>query len=404
MKVGVGYSDNPDTAEAGREVAEAALRQAGRSSPCDLVLLFGTARHDASNLRKAVVSVLGEDAIIVGGGAVGAIGNERFGYAGDQVILAAVWLDGATFKFFAEGGLDNDEVIAGARLGQQLADAGITPETPVTMFYDAIDQSKGYLRLVMATYLIEGIHKGLGFPPNMLGAGLQGDYMCTPTRQYVGDKVGEHHALALTFGGNVRVDTVVLHGCRPATGYYTVTKADRQTILEIDGQPALPFVLSLMGSGAVADDLPFFLIFGVNKGDKWGDFDERVYANRLCLAVDKERNGIVMFEPDMVEGTEFQIMQRSLDLDYMAPKLESLFAGLAGREPVLALYIDCAGRAAGYAGMELEDAVVVQQVANKYKVPLLGLYTGVEIAPVLGRSRGLDWTGVFALFSVSCKK
>ena len=40
------------------------------------------------------------------------------------------------------------------------------------------------------------------------------------------------------------------------------------------------------------------------------------------------------------------------------------------------------------------------QQAVAGKVPLLGLYTGVEIAPVEGRSRGLDWTGVFCLLSV----
>ena len=145
--------------------------------------------------------------------------------------------------------------------------------------------------------------------------------------------------------------------------------------------------------------LGFFLTFGVNKGDKWGDYDEDAYANRLCLAVDKEREGLVMFEPDMVEGTEFQIMYRSLDLDYIAPKLESLFARLDGRRPVFALYINCAGRAAGYAGSDLEDALEIQRAVAD-RVPLLGMYTGVEIASVRGRPRGLDWTGVFCLFSV----
>lgn len=402
MKVGVGYSDNPDTAAAGREAAEAALKQAGVSAPCDLVLLFGTARHDAANLRETVVSVLGNQAPVVGGGAVGAISNERFGYAGDQMALAAVWLNGATCEFFSEGDLDKDEAIAGARLGKQLARAGVAPDTDMLLFYDAIDRTRGDMRMVMATYLLEGLQKGLGFLPNLVGAGLQGDFMCTPTGQFVGGTVGAHHAMALTFGGEVRVDTAIMHGCRPATGYYTVTGADRQTILEIDGRPALPFILSILGPNSIADDLPFFLIFGMNKGDKWADFDERVYANRLCLAVDKERDGIVMFEPDMVEGTEFQFMQRSIDLDYMEPKIESLFQGLGDREPVFALYIDCAGRAAGYAGLDMDDARVVQRVVNN-RVPLLGLYTGVEIAPVMGRSRGLDWTGVFTLFSVPGK-
>ena len=34
------------------------------------------------------------------------------------------------------------------------------------------------------------------------------------------------------------------------------------------------------------------------------------------------------------------------------------------------------------------------------RAPILGIYTGVEIASIMGRPRGLDWTGVFCLFSV----
>ena len=105
-----------------------------------------------------------------------------------------------------------------------------------------------------------------------------------------------------------------------------------------------------------------------------------------------------MFEPDMVEGTEFQVMYRSLDLDYMKPRIENLFDRLCGREPVFALYINCAGRAAGYGGIDLEDALVVQSTVAG-RAPILGIYTGVEIASVRGRPRSLDWTGVFCLFS-----
>lgn len=399
MRAGVGYSDNPETAEAGRQAVREALEQAGRNDPCDLVMLFATARHDAEVLRRAVADIVGERVPIVGGGAVGAISNHAYGYAGDQIVLALFWLEDTACDIITEGGLTGSETDVGRRLGKKLAEHGVTPESQVFLFYDAIDRTQGGIRMVMATYLLAAVEESLGFLPALNGAGLQGDYLLTPTRQWLGDAVGEHHALALIFSGAVRVDTVIMHGCRPATGYYTVTKADRQTILEINGEPALRFMDRLLGSAITPDAYPFFLIFGVNKGEKWSEFDENSYASRLCLAIDKEREGIVMFEPDMAEGTEFQVMYRSLNLDYMAPKMEQLFENLGDREPVFALYIDCAGRAAGFGGIDLEDAVVVQKTVEG-RVPLLGIYTGVEIASVMGRPRGLDWTGVFCLFSV----
>ncbi|MDR3255675.1 MAG: FIST C-terminal domain-containing protein [Synergistaceae bacterium] len=399
MHAGVGYSDNPDTASAGASAAMNALRDAGRDDPCDIVLLFSTSRHDASTLRDAVASVVGPSVGIFGGGAVGAITNDRFGYAGDQIAMACLWLDDVRADILVEGGLLYGEMEVGRRLGQRLAGSGATPESPVILFYDAIDRTGGNMRLIMATYILAGIEETLGWLPNLNGAGLQGDYAATPTMQWVGDGIAQHQAIALLFSGDVRVDSVIMHGCRPATRYYTVTKTDEQVILEINERPALEFVDELLGGAISPEDYPFFLIFGVNKGDKWGNFDENSYANRLCLGIDRERGGIVMFEPDMVAGTDFQIMYRSLDLGYMQPRIDGIFADIGNRKPVLAVYINCAGRAAGYGGVDMEDAVMVQKTVAG-RAPVLGIYTGVEIASVEGRPRGLDWTGVFCLFSV----
>lgn len=399
MRVGVGYSELPDSAAAGTQAAREALRRAGRQDSPDLALLFSTARHDATTLRRAVAGVLGESTPIAGGGAAGAITNDRFGYAGDQVGLAAFWLRRSRYALLDEGGLDQDEEKAGERLGAKLAALGAGPDSPVLLFYDAIHRAGKGMRLIMATPLLRGMEKALGFLPDLNGAGLQGDHQGSPFPQWTGQGMAEHHALALLFSGDVRVHSIIMHGCRPATGYYTVTRADHQTILEIDGRPAIDFMSDLLGPTVPPQAWPFFLILGVNRGDIWGPFDENNYASRLCLGLDPDRNGLVMFEPDMVEGTRFQIMYRSLDLDYMVPRIEQTFDALDGRTPVFALYIDCAGRAAGYAGVDLEDAVVVQKTVAG-RVPLLGLYTGVEIASIRGRPRGLDWTGVFCLFSI----
>ena len=405
MFVGVGYSDTPDSLTAGRLAAAEALQRAMRQKP-DLVLLFATARHDAHALRQAVLEVMGPQTAIVGGGAIGVITNDNYGYSGDQVGLAALWFDRARCDLVVEETLAGAEHQAGQRLGQALRRYGVQQHSPVALFYDAIDRSHGDVRLAMATYLLEGLAQGLGFLPDLVGAGLQGDYTLSSTFQWTGSGVEQHKALALAFTGDVQLNHVIMHGCRPATGYYTVTRAEGQTILEINHQPALAFMDKLLQGAVPVEQYPFFLIFGVNKasgGAKWDAFDEKNYASRLCLAIDQERSGIVMFEPDMVEGTEFQIMYRSLELDYMKPRLDALFAELQGRKPVFALYINCGGRAAGYGGSELEDALEVQAAARG-KVPLLGMYSGVEIGAVKGRPQGLDWSGVFCLFSIPAQE
>ncbi|MDR0310455.1 MAG: response regulator [Acidobacteriota bacterium] len=398
MKVGIGYSDNPDTAAAGTQAIQMALSKGEREDSCDFVLLFATARHDQYTLREAVAGAAGASTPVYGGGAAGIITNDYYGYAGDQVAAACVWLDGVECKTLIERGLNKSEEETGIRLGRRLSEIGTGPQSPVMLFYDAFDTSDNGVRMLMATWLLEGIKKGLGFLPDLTGAGLMGDHICTPAGQFVDGEIDKYTATAFAFSGDIRVDSVIMHGCRPATGYFTVTKAQGPVILEINGKPAIRFIDELIESAVEPEEYPFFLIFGVNHGDRWGEYDEDYYASRLCLAIDKDRGGIVMFEPDMIEGTEFRLMFRALDLDYIPPKIEKAFDDLGEREPVFAIYIDCAGRCSGYGGMGMEDAPVIQK-AVAGRAPVLGLYTGVEIASIGGRPRGLDWTGVFCLFS-----
>ncbi|MDR0327293.1 MAG: hypothetical protein LBI05_03245, partial [Planctomycetaceae bacterium] len=337
MKVGVGCCDHPETTAAGFYAADQAILQAGRTDPCDLVLLFSTDQHDPFVLREAVMAVVGDSVPIYGGGTAGVITNEYFGYAGDQIGVACIWLDGVKCEVLVEGGMKKSEEETGIRLGHRLAQEGTTPETPVMLFYDAVDRTQG-LRLLMATYLLDGIEKGLGFLPNLSGVGMIGDIGCGASSQWTGNSVSESNAIALAFSGNIRMDCVILHGCRPSTQYYTVTKAAGPVILEINGKPAIQFLDELFESSISPEQYPFFLIFGINHGNRWGKYNEDDYASRLCLAIDKASGGIVMFEPDMVEGTEFQIMFRSLEHGYIKPKIDKVFADLDDREPVFGMY------------------------------------------------------------------
>ncbi|MGF7002705.1 PAS domain S-box-containing protein [Lachnospiraceae bacterium PFB1-21] len=397
MRVAVGYGDNPEGYQAAKAACINALEKSQNVQKPDVALLFHTAALTEKEVRRGVTETIGE-ILIYGGGTVGVITNDIFGYAGNQVGVALFWLEDSCLDVLSLGNLSEGEAGVGKELGEKLRGQGVTRESSLMLFYDAVNAKQG--GIIMATYLLEGLKKGLGFMPELVGAGLQGDHMCAPVKQFLGERITESEAMTLSFSDDIAIDNVIMHGCEPASTYFTVTKAEEQTILEINGEPAIPFIEKALGGRIHAEQFPFFLIFGINHGEDWAPYDENNYASRLCLGIDKERAGIVMFEPDMQEGTRFQIMYRSLKLDYMRPKVRELFSpeNLEGKEPLFALYIDCAGRCAGYSGKDLEDAVVIQEEIGD-KVPLLGLYTGVEIAPIGGQSRGLDWTGVLCLVS-----
>lgn len=398
-RAGVGYSENARSFEAGAEAAREALAGLG-GAPCDLLLVFSTSKHDPRALRDGLRSAAGPGPRLAGGYAVGAMTAHQLGYDGFQVGVAALSL-GPGLEIHAEKGLVRREREVGRALGEALARSGRAGSSSALLFYDSVDRTTGRFKLNMATPLLAGMGETLPAWPRLAGAGLVGDMQCRETFQWLDDEVMQHSAMALLLPGDVQLDTVILHGCRPASDYHTITRADGAVVLEIDGRPALDVIADLLGkdSGKSWREYSFFVTLGVNRGDKYGPFQEDLYANRLCLGVDKERKGLVMFEPDLVPGSEFQLMARSMDLDYVSRRvLELLRRVEATRKPFFALYIDCAGRASAYSGADEEEAAEVQRALGG-RLPLLGLYSGVEIAGVGGKLQPLDWTGVFCVLS-----
>ncbi len=397
---GVGYSDNPKSADAGAEAAAAAMAEAGISS-CGLALLYSTEKHDPAQLRNGVRAVIGPSARLIGGYAVGIITRNRLGYEGHQVGVAVLASDSMEVDMFLEKGLPDNEYGVGLALGAQIRSREYRGEPNILLMYDAVNRSVAQgLALNLATPLVEGMSRALAPWPPTAGVGMMGSMQWNPTFQWFDDRIEQHSAMALVLSGGVRMDTIIVHGCKPASRYHTITKAEGPVVLEIDGKSALDAIADLLGSDSDKswEDYPLFVTLGVNKGDKFGPFKEDEYANRLVMAVDQKRRGLIMFENDLKPGFEVQLMRRSIDFDYIARRADELLGRLENRTPFFALYIDCAGRASAYCGTEREEAEEVQRIIGA-RMPLLGMYSGVEIARVGQDMQALDWTGVLCVFS-----
>ena len=398
-KVGVGYSELEDSFAAGQAMARTAMVQ-GELDACDLALLFSTCQHHPQALRDGVRSVIGPDARMTGGWAVGAITNDVLGYGGFQTGIACFSIPSDHFQLFRVDGLADRERDVGVELGKKLVEAGVDAAgTPKLLFYDSINRLSGRTKLNMAMPLLAGMREAVPHLKNLVGAGLVGDMAGQPTFQWFDDDISQQCAIALTFSPNIHMHTAILRGAFPVGDYHRVTRAEGPVIIEIDGRPALDVVSTLIGGVRDPSEFAFHVMLGVNQGDPWGPYVEENYSNCLCLRTDIKRKHLIMFEPELVDGTQFQLMSRHHDPAAIARKVDDLFLQIGAEKPVFALYINCAGRAGAYAGVEDEDAQYVQSAING-RAPLLGFYSGVEIGPIRGEPKSMDWTGVLCLFTV----
>ena len=398
-KVGVGYSEREDSFAAGQAMARAAMDQ-GDLDACNLAMLFSTCQHHPQALRDGVRSVIGPDARMAGGWAVGAMTNDVFGYGGFQAGIACFSISSDDFQLFRADGLADHEGDVGLALGKALVEAGAdASEAPKLLLYDSINRLSGRAKLNMAMPLLAGMRQAIPHLKNLVGAGLVGDMSGRPTFQWFDDDISQQSAIALTFSPEINMHTAILRGALPVGDYHTVTRAEGPVIMEINGRPALDVISMLTGGARDPSEFAFHVMLGVNQGDPWGPYVEENYSNCLCLRTDIKRKHLIMFEPELKEGTKFQLMSRNHDPDAIARKVDDLFQQIGAEKPFFALYINCAGRAGAYAGVEDEDAQYVQSAING-RTPLLGFYSGVEIGPMRGEPKSMDWTGVLCLFTV----
>jgi small ligand-binding sensory domain FIST len=182
-----------------------------------------------------------------------------------------------------------------------------------------------------------------------------------------------------------------------------ITRSEGGTVYELDGKPAvqrLAELLELDPSIIRRQALSLGLTLGEKLGDPFAPFDEGNYVNRLVIGADPTSGSLDLLDTDMPSGLRVQLMLT--DTDEMCASADACACALMrsaddGEQNLLALYIDCASRSSTAFGGEMEEAELVGRHIPE-GIPFIGVYAGVEIAPMRGRSRPLDWSGVLTLW------
>ena len=367
-----------------------------------LLLVFCGGKHDPAVAFAALQSVFGPIPI-VGGSAAGAIGCGGFGCSGLELGIIAFEASAILPEIHATHDLLSGESQAGAALARKVASQA-SDGAVVLLFFDSV-ASTTPRQLHYASAIVEGFHAGLdGKKVNLIGGGLLTDLNFSDGWVFDGVGVCKHAAIALVFPPAVKAETTVLHGCRPVSSFMNITRIDGAEVFELDGQPALEVIERMLGlrlGSTDGTDISLIATLGEKHGDPFAPYDENTYVNRLILGANRASGSITLFEPDFRQGTTVQIMARdnSLMLQSVRDGTATLRDRCVSSKPILGLYIDCAGRASARSGALQEEAELVMQSLD-LSFPLLGFYSGVEVAPFEGYSRPLDWTGVLALLRV----
>lgn len=398
--VAAGNARHPDAGIAAREAAREVRSGLAAGQEPGWLLAFAGGRHDPDALLDGFRAEFGEIPIVGGSGSgiISSAGSHISGYECGVLLFAKSLTDSA---ILTAPGLDIDETAAGRELGRQLRALDLKPERVVLLFYDSLKSSPPPV-LHLGSRLLDGLHEALGDqPPLILGAATLSDLDMSDSYVFDGLGITRHTAVAVVLPAEFTGHSTIMHGCLPASDFLEITAIDGARVLELQGQPALKVVEDRLGITREAlsarQPLPLLTI-GEKHGDLYAPFNDDQYVNRLVVAIDPADESLILFEADFHVGSLIQIMsfEPRRMIESATIQTETFLENLTEERLAFGLYIDCVGRSTAFIGSdEDESGPVREQVAPR--CPFIGFYSGVEVAPFMGRARPLDWTGVLLL-------
>jgi small ligand-binding sensory domain FIST len=223
---------------------------------------------------------------------------------------------------------------------------------------------------------------------------------------HIADGVFTGGLSGVLFGPEVGLISRVTQGCQPIGPVRTITRAERNLVVTLDGKPALDCVLEDLGldQDLTADALSQALsttLAGLSIGaedlPKWpGKFGADTLVRHL-VGVDLQNR--VLAVADLVEpGMHLAFCTRNpeaarVDLVRIATEIRAeLECGTAGHVSG-ALYVSCSGRGGPHFGARHAELQAVRNALGD--VPLVGFFAGGEIA----RNHLYGYTGVLTVFT-----
>jgi small ligand-binding sensory domain FIST len=377
MAFAASLSEHPLPTHATGEVLGQVLEDL-RGEPPDLAVLFVTGPHAGAleDIAATVRSVLSPGTLLAAT-AVSVLGGRE---EAEEVPAVALWAGhtGAVdpVSFDVVRGPDGPVVV------------GVEPE--------ALDEAGTLLLLAdPASFPVDPFlatlrerHPALQVVGGLASAGFGPGV----NRLVVDGIVVDHGAVGALIPPGRSVTAVVSQGCAPVGSPFTVTRAERNMLLEIAGRPALERVQELIEG--MTPDQRSKAAHGLHVGrviDEHKDrFERGDFLIRNVMGADRS-NGAVAVGDEIEIGDTIQFQVRDAD-----SADEDLRLLLDEHEAAAALVFTCNGRGKHLFGVPHHDASVVAETLDT--TAIAGMFCAGEIGPVGGRSFLHGFTASIVLF------
>ncbi|MEW6269072.1 MAG: FIST N-terminal domain-containing protein [Thermodesulfobacteriota bacterium] len=385
LRIASAFSSHADTAQACRDIA-AGLEERLGSSRAEAAIFFATPGHGPAygRIERAIREIAGVGEV-VGCSAAGVVSREGERERGAAVSALALHGDFAVRRIFVPALRGRaDEV--GRELGRVVASLDAEPRT-LLLLADSYN--------LAPDELLAGVESAA--PGTVvLGAGASEDGSIGETT-VVGRGVAASNAVAALAIGGLDVRSMVTQGGTPVGRWWTVTRAETNRILELEGRPALEVFLAEIPELLRADLREALRCTRAALVEQQADGDQTPpYVVRRLLGADVSQ-GALLVGDEVIAGMRFAVAVRdpAAARESFARNVEEFAA--AGRGIAGALYFNSVERGEALYGIpDLDTAYLRRSLGD---VELAGFFSGAELAPLGGRNRFHQSSGVLVGFA-----
>jgi small ligand-binding sensory domain FIST len=391
LSAGAGAAIHAEGSAAAGEAARRAIVAAG-STAADVALVFAGGRHDADEY----VGVLGAvaraipGASVIGCSATGVLSADdelEDGHAVAVLVLADDGRGGPRLpRPLFIGGIRAEARAAGARLGREVRRSvgGDASGVAVALLIDPAELD--------AVDFLAGLAEAAP-EAQVTGAGVSGGE--AGCRVFYDGVAHTDACVALVLPRELHPTIGMTQGCQALSEPLTITAADGNLVLELDGRPsveALQRAISDPRNPALRRMTPH-LLAGIGELGVDGRSD---YVVRQLAIADGERPALAVAEPVRAGQTlRFTLRDAIGARDDMKAMLDEQAEARLHHPARFGVYFNCAERGSTLYGQPgLDPELIRRRFAS---LPVVGVQSSFEIGPACGRPRMHMFTGVLLL-------
>jgi small ligand-binding sensory domain FIST len=383
LRVGAGLSTRRSGLAAAQDALESALAPLNGVAP-DLAFLFVAPQfeEELESIVQSANANLGEG-LLLGCVAGGVIGASREVEDAPAIAAWAATLPGVTIRPFALTFEEEEEHAVFDGLEEVPTTA---PDSVLVMLADPFT--------FPAHLLLDHLNEHApGLP--IVGGMASGGITLGRTRLIQDEDIVREGAVGAILEGAHGASALVSQGCRPVGETFAITRAERNIVFELGGQPALKRIEELYATASERDQL--LMRRGLHVGQATTELKSELgrgdFVIRNLVGVDRDNGSISISDMAEIGQTiQFQVRDADSARDDLRETLE-----LERLSPVAgALLFSCNGRGKGLFGQPDHDVNAVREALGD--IPVAGFFAAGELGPVGGRNFVHGFTASMLLF------